>query len=211
MQNGENVQALHRNLDLIRFVSIILLLIHYYSVCYTAFQEWGLTFEFITRLIFMLTHGLFFLSGIEMPKLVIVVLLGISLFGQTGKKDNKLALRPILVILGTGLLLYFLSTHILKVSSSEQMKAIWYMFITSLGYLLILLGGAKLSRLLSLKLGKDIFNIEAETFPQEERLLENEYSINLPAQYRYKGKTRRSFINIISPTRALLCLGVPGS
>ncbi|PTT11064.1 conjugal transfer protein TraG, partial [Flavobacterium sp. HMWF030] len=58
---------------------------------------------------------------------------------------------------------------------------------------------------------KDIFNKENETFPQEERLLENEYSINLPAQYFLKDKLRKSWINIINPFRALMVLGTPGS
>jgi hypothetical protein len=49
------------------------------------------------------------------------------------------------------------------------------------------------------------------TFPQEERLIKNEYSINLPAHYNIKGKTRKSWINIINPFRALLVLGSPGS
>jgi len=42
-------------------------------------------------------------------------------------------------------------------------------------------------------------------------LLENEYSVNLPAQYNLKGKIRKSWINIINPFRALLVLGTPGS
>jgi hypothetical protein len=67
--------------------------------------------------------------------------------------------------------------------------AIVYIGITSIGYLLVLSGGTSLSRIIrnSLK-NKDIFNKENETFPQEERLLENEYSINLPARYRLKIK-----------------------
>jgi pantothenate kinase-related protein Tda10 len=60
-------------------------------------------------------------------------------------------------------------------------------------------------------LGKDIFNELNETFPQEERLLQNEYSINLRAQYNLKGKVRRSWINIINPFRGLLVTGTPGS
>jgi hypothetical protein len=48
-------------------------------------------------------------------------------------------------------------------------------------------------------------------FPQEERLLQNEYSINLPAQYNRKGKMRRSWINVINPFRGLLVTGTPGS
>ncbi|ODS80404.1 MAG: hypothetical protein ABS44_20520 [Chryseobacterium sp. SCN 40-13] len=57
----------------------------------------------------------------------------------------------------------------------------------------------------------DIFNSEAETFPQEERLLENELSINLPARYRLKNKFRDSWINIISPVRATIVSGSPGA
>jgi len=211
MQSGDNVQALAKNLEIIRFASILLLLAHFYEVCYPAMVGWGMTVSFITSLLFKLSRGLPFLSGVEIPKLVIAGLLGISLYGHTGKKDNKLTVKPVLAVLGTGLMLYFLSSLILGLALSESKKAAFYIFSTSLGYLLMLLGGAKISRLLSIKLGKDIFNIEAETFPQEERLLENEYSVNLPALYKYKGKQHSSFINIISPTRGLLVLGVPGS
>lgn len=57
----------------------------------------------------------------------------------------------------------------------------------------------------------DIFNRLNESFPQEERLLENEYSVNLPAAYRLNGKIRKSWINFINPFRAILVVGTPGS
>jgi hypothetical protein len=56
-----------------------------------------------------------------------------------------------------------------------------YVAITTIGFLLFLTGGTLLSRLLMRSLNNDIFNKLNESFPQEERLLENEYSINLPA------------------------------
>jgi hypothetical protein len=65
--------------------------------------------------------------------------------------------------------------------------------------------------LIKIRLGNDIFNELNETFPQEERLLENEYSINLPARYRLKNQIRNSFINFINPMRGLLVIGSPGS
>ena len=69
-----------------------------------------------------------------------------------------------------------------------------------------------MSRVIKRKLSdKDIFNKENETFPQEERLLENQYSINLPARFNLKGKMQSSWINIINPFRALLVMGSPGS
>jgi len=58
---------------------------------------------------------------------------------------------------------------------------------------------------------KDIFNKQNETFPQEERLLQNKYSINLPAAYKLKSKTISSWINFINPMRGLLVMGSPGA
>ncbi|HEX8014151.1 MAG TPA: hypothetical protein VF465_02870 [Flavobacterium sp.] len=76
----------------------------------------------------------------------------------------------------------------------------------------MLSGGTLLSRIIKQKINsKDIFNKENETFPQEERLLQNDYSINLPAQYYLKDKLRKSWINIINPFRGLLVAGTPGS
>jgi hypothetical protein len=93
-----------------------------------------------------------------------------------------------------------------------QEKAVVYIGITSIGFLLVLSGGTLLSRIIKSKLNnKDIFNKENETFPQEERLLKNEYSINLPARYQLKNKVRNSWINIINPFRAVMVLGTPGS
>jgi len=87
-----------------------------------------------------------------------------------------------------------------------------YVGMISIGFLLVLSGGTLLSRIIRNKLNsKDIFNTENETFPQEERLLENEYSVNLPARYRLKNKVRNSWINIINPFRAMMVLGTPGS
>ena len=56
-----------------------------------------------------------------------------------------------------------------------------------------------------------MFNTENQTFPQEERLLKNEYSINLPAIYYLKGKNHNSWINVINPMRGLLVMSSPGS
>jgi hypothetical protein len=53
----------------------------------------------------------------------------------------------------------------------------------------MLSGGTLLSRIIkNSSNNEDVFNIENETFPQEERFLENEYSINFPARYQLKDK-----------------------
>lgn len=139
-------------------------------------------------------------------------LLIISLFGARGRKDEKINYKNTCAYIITGLLIYFLSYFSLFIPSSNESVAITYMLSTITGYILILTGGTLLSRIIRQKLNnKDIFNKENETFPQEERLLENEYSINLPAEYNLKGKIRKSWINIINPFRSLLVLGSPGA
>jgi hypothetical protein len=211
MQSGENIQALHRILDLTRFISILLLLLHFYSACYPAFHTWGLTFTFVDTMVFNFSKNLFFLSGINKPKIASLVLLIISLLGVKGRKNEKLTLSPILFYILTGLLLFFISTLFLQLAMAETTLAELYIAITAIGYLSIMAGGSRITRLLYLKFGKDIFNEKNETFPQEERKLVNDYSINLPAQYNLKGKTRKSWINIINPFRAVLVLGTPGA
>ena len=136
----------------------------------------------------------------------------ISLFGARGKKDENINHKTAFAYIITGALLYFLSYLGLHFTAPLQTRAVIYMLITATGFLLILTGGNLVSRVIRQKLNnKDIFNSENETFPQEERLLQNEYSINLPAEYHLKGKVRKSWINIINPFRSLLVLGSPGA
>jgi hypothetical protein len=134
-----------------------------------------------------------------------------QLIGPKGRKDEKLNSRNVLMWLLTGLILYFLSRLLFILNTSVKAIAILYIAVSSVGFLLVLSSGTMLSRLIKVRLSKDIFNELNESFPQEERLIENEFSINLPARYKLKQKLRRSWINIINPFRGLLVIGSPGA
>lgn len=211
IQTGENEQALRKILDMTRLISIVVLAIHFNYFCYSAFQQWGLTSAFSDRLLSnVYKTGL--LSGFNKSKAIALGFLFIALMGSKGKKDEKLSYKTALAYLICGLIVYFISGLVMLMEIEIVLLAISYMVLTSAGFLLVISGGTMLSRIISQKLNsKDIFNKENETFPQEERLLENEYSINLPARYYLKDKLRQSWINIINPFRALLVLGSPGS
>jgi len=170
-----------------------------------------LTFPLLDTLIYNLTRSLFFLTGINPPKIAALLLLIISVIGVRGRKSDKITLPPVLSYILLGSLLFFLSSLLLRLTIAETTLAQLYITVTTIGYLFILAGSVRLSRILYLRYGKDIFNEKNETFPQEERKLTNEYSVNLPAQYQLKGKVRKSWINIINPFRALLVLGTPGA
>lgn len=46
---------------------------------------------------------------------------------------------------------------------------------------------------------------------QETRLMENEYSVNLPTRFYYRKKWNDGYINVVNPFRASIVLGTPGS
>lgn len=211
VQTGENEQALRKILDMTRLISIVILVIHFYYYCYAAFQQWGLSSIFSDRILGNIYRtGIF--SNFVKSKLIALGFLMISLLGAKGRKDEKLNYKTAFAYFITGLLLYFASYLSMMLQVPVQEKTIVYTGITSIGFLLVLTGGTLLSRIIKSKLNnKDIFNKENETFPQEERLLQNEFSINLPARYRLKNKTRNSWINVINPFRGIMVLGTPGS
>ncbi len=210
MSTGENETGLRKIADMTRLISIFILLLHFYYCCYTAFLSWQLTTLLTDRLLTNIENtGLF--RNFNNAKLISLVFLIISLFGAKGRKDEKKRLTELIYIMVIGLAFYFVSQTVLYFNYSSQLLAIVYMFSTGAGYLLVLNGGTKLSRLIKLRLTNDIFNELNETFPQEERLLQNNYSINLPARYRLREKIRNSWINIINPFRGLLIVGSPGA
>jgi len=210
MQTGENEQALRKIIDFTRLLSIAILIVHFYLSCYPAFQILGLTKPFVNHILLPLSKMIIF-TKVLYAKLAALILLMISLVGSKGKKDESIKASRIFIYCFTGVLLYFMSTLFLTIHYPATTIAVLYIGLTVIGYMLLLSGVSLLFRTLKLNLGKDIFNKENESFPQEERLLENEYSINLPAVYNLKGKSRKSWINIINPFRGTLIGGSPGS
>jgi len=203
MQTGENEQALRKIIDFTRLLSIAILIIHFYLCCYPMFQQLKLTHPIVDHIILPLSKMAVFKTLLA-AKFSALALLIVSLVGSKGKRDEKIRPKTIVTYCVTGLLIYFVSNYLIR----------WpwlYIGATAFGYLLFMTGGGLLFRMLKLKLGGDIFNKENETFPQEERLLENEYSINLPAKYQLKSKQRDSWINIINPFRGTLVGGSPGA
>jgi hypothetical protein len=211
MMTGENEMGLRKIIDMTRMIGIVILLVHFYYYCYAAFEHWQLTHAIGDMLLLNIAKtGLF--KSFFTSKLLSLLFLFTSLIGAKGKKSEKLNYRTALAYLLTGLLIYFSSGLALRLQGIEiNTIAMIYFVITGVGFVLILSGGTILSRIIKSRLRNDVFNKANETFPQEERLLTNSYSINLPAVYQLKGKTRKSWINFVNGRRGLLILGSPGS
>ena len=210
MNTGENEQGLRKVIDLTRMISIVILILHLYFYCYTAFQKWNFTAAISDRLLQNLAHTGLFIS-FQKSKGVAFMFLLISLPGVKGKKSEKVKLTTACNYFVSGLVLYFGSVICFSLLGTTATQAIAYIAVTCLGYIFLLTGGGLLTRIIKVNLSKDVFNKDNQTFPQEERLLQNEYSINLPAVYNLKGKQRSSWINFINPMRGVLVMGSPGS
>jgi hypothetical protein len=210
MATGENEQGLRKIIDFTRMLSFAILTVHIYLSCYSFFKDHGLI-STITDRIFMSLVKMKVFESTLFAKSSSLLLLFISLVGAKGRKDENIVVKPLFMYFVLGLMLYFASILLLNTNAMTDLVATSYMAVTSIGYLFILTSGTRLSRILNLNLTRDIFNTDNETFPQEERLLSNEFSINLPAQYSLKREVRQSHINIINPFRGTLILGTPGS
>lgn len=210
MNTGEDSTGLRKILDLSRVISVFLLGLHFYISFYTMFSALGWRAPITDRIIGHL-YVMPVFKGWFLPKVASLVFLLISLLGVKGRKDEKITGRKVSIVMFAGFLLYFGAWLHLYLRINTFLIASVYIFFSLAGFLSILASGTWVSRRIKYSLEKDIFNSENETFPQEERLLENGYSVNLPAKYRYNGENRNSWINFINLFRGLLVAGTPGA
>lgn len=209
MQGEDDLRGLAKIMAFMRAVSILLVLMHLYWFCYGFFLERGWTLEVINKILgnFDRTAGLF--SHSLYTKVFALVLLALSCLGTKGVKNERITWPKIYVALSIGFVLFFLNTLLLKLSPA--VGTFLYILTISLGYIAFLMAGVWMSRLLRTNLMDDVFNNENESFQQETKLMENEYSVNLPTKFYYKGKWNNGWINIVNPFRASIVLGTPGS
>ena len=209
MQGEDDLRGLAKIMAFMRAVSILLVLMHLYWFCYGFFIERGWTLELINKILgnFQRTAGLF--SHTLNTKVFALVLLALSCLGTKGVKNEKITWTKIYVAWGIGFVLFFLNTPLLKLSLNTA--TFLYVLTTGLGYIALMVAGVWMSRLLRTNLMDDVFNNENESFQQETKLMENEYSVNLPTKFYYKNKWNKGWINIVNPFRATIVLGTPGS
>ena len=211
MAQEDDLRALGKVMDFMRGISVIFLLINCYWFCYEAFHTWGFTLGIVDKILinFQRTTGLF--SSILWTKLFCVVFLALSCLGTKGVKEEKITWPKIWTVLFSGFVFFFLNWWLLALPIGKVGAASLYIFTLSIGYICLLMGGVWMSRLLKNNLMDDVFNTENESFMQETRLMENEYSVNLPTRFYYKKKWNNGWINVVNPFRASMVLGTPGS
>ena len=155
------------------------------------------------------TTGIF--NCVLWSKLAATLLMAVSCLGTKGVKGEKITRHKIHAALFAGCILFFLNWWILDLPLPHAAVTALYVFTLVSGYLCLLMAGLWMSRLYKHNLMEDVFNLENESFQQETRLMENEYSVNLPTKFQYQGRLNDGWINVVNPFRATIVLGTPGS
>jgi len=207
----EDERAMRKIMDFMRLIALALVLLHLYYYCYGFFAEQHLTAGWMGNILtrFSTKTALFYAPYVT--KGAAASFLALSCFGTRGKLSELQTWPPIGAYLVLGAGVFFGNGFLLTLPYAPAVVAALYAGTTALGFLLLLRGGNLLSRLLKVNLMSDIFNEENETFPQEERKMENEYSVNLPTSYQLQKKQRRGWVNIVNPFRGTVVYGTPGS
>ena len=92
-----------------------------------------------------------------------------------------------------------------------SLNTLLYMATSIIGVVLVHIALDNTSMFLKEGLLKDHFNFENESFEQCKDLQTNDYSVNIPMRYYYKGKFRKGWVNIVNPFRGTWMVGTPGS
>ena len=209
MQQEDDLRGLEKVMQLMRGISVLFLLLHFYWFCYGWFDMHGCTLGVLDRLLrnVQRTTGLFTYS--YLTKLFAAGFLALSCWGTRSVRSERITHRQILLAAAAGLLLFFFGDPLRHLP--PQWAAPLYVAATSIGFLSLFLAGLWIGRLVKERLREDPFNDENESFMQETRLIENEYSVNLRSRYYYGKAWHEGWINAVNPFRATIVLGTPGS
>ena len=211
MQQEDDLRGLAKVMEFMRAISIIFIVVHIYWFCYQAIVDMGINIGVVDKILlnFQNTAGLF--SNLLVTKVFAIIFLALSCLGTKGVKNQKMTWQKIYATFLGGLVLFFMNWWLLDLPFSPIVNMVIYTVTMTVGYILLLMSGVWISRMFKHNLMEDVFNVANESFMQETRLIENEYSVNLPTKFVYQGKEWDGWINVVNPFRATIVLGTPGS
>ena len=122
--------------------------IHVYWFCYRAFVDAGINIGVVDKILlnFQRTAGLF--SNLLVTKVFAVIFLALSCLGTKGVKNQKMTWRKIYTAFLSGLVLFFMNWWMLDLPFNPTVNAAIYTVTLTAGYILLLMSGVWISRML---------------------------------------------------------------
>lgn len=193
-------------------IGIFVLLLHFYRYCPLLFAD-IIPKDSIGDAILSHLVSMPLFDSIIVVKIVAIGMLFFYILFSEDKSKSSGEVEKALKQTGFGLLPYFLSIFLIDQDGHSEPFIDWCYIAASIwGFILIWFGMRDIYLYcVNPQKNADIFNKEGTSFPQEERLIETAFSVNLPAEYYWDGRWRKSWVNFVCPQRGIMILGSPGS
>lgn len=153
-------------------------------------------------------------------KFATLVLIGLVAVGTKAKKKKDLNIATEIALpIVLGLVMIFSSLIVQNEAGNVKLPKVFpgfnfyqviYAVLSFLGAVILQMGADSISKLMQQKMGKDRWNVEEESFDQNQELIKSDTNINIPYLFRYKGKSNKGWINL-NPFRGTMVIGTPGS
>lgn len=153
-------------------------------------------------------------------KFATLVLIALVATGTKAKKKQDLnVVKAIIIpiILGVGLMFASLlfvreaaNVKLVQILPGLNLYQIIYAVLAFTGAMIAQMGADSISKYMQQKMGKDRWNVEEESFAQNQELVETDTSVNIPYLFRHNKRTNNGWINI-NPFRGTMVIGTPGS
>lgn len=214
MEESKELQGAYKIFRAVIYISV-LMEFFVYAFHPEVFDHWnGIVCDVHDRI---KTWFIYHDGNLVYSKVATFLLICITCVGTRNKKHLEFdARRQVLYPLVGGV--FFLVASVCLFGHSIDMRLytlplniILYMVTTVVGTILVHVALDNISKFLKEGLLKDRFNFENESFEQCNQLQENEYSVNIPMRYYYKGKFRKGWVNVVNPFRGTWVVGTPGS
>jgi len=173
----------------------------------------------VSELLEKLTKTGFFYPPLN-AKLTTIVLIAIVAIGTRAKKKIDLNIgKHIILPICIGLAMIFGSLVLASKAQNNTLPKlipplnfyqIGYTLLSFIGALIAQVGADNISKLLQQKMGKDRWNIEEESFAQNQELVLSSTSVNIPYLFRFNKRINNGWINL-NPFRGTMVIGTPGS
>ena len=214
MEESKELQGFYKIFRSVVYISILLEFFEY-AIDPAVLDHWG---GILCDIHGRIKRWMIYNDGnLAYSKLTTFLLICITCIGTRNKKHLEFnARKQVLYPLVAGVGLVVLSVWLFGFQMETRLYTlrlnIWfYMLASIVGMVLVHIALDNISKFLKEGLLKDRFNYENESFEQCRELQENEYSVNIPMRYYYKGKFRKGWVNITNPFRGTWVVGTPGS
>ncbi|HFK5512606.1 TPA: type IV secretory system conjugative DNA transfer family protein [Elizabethkingia anophelis] len=175
--------------------------------------------KFLSNLLANFSKMVFFYPPLH-AKLATIVLIALVATGTKAKKKKDLNIVKeiiIPIVIGLAMILGSLAfakdagnNSLPKVVPGFNMFQIFYALLSLVGAIITQVGADNISKYMQLKMGKDRWNVDEESFDQNQEKVETDSSINIPYVFRHNKKNNQGWINV-NPYRGTMVIGVPGS